>query len=65
MLVPLRRISAEASQPSPELAETLTVELEPCREVFTIPIDPPTFVAEAYGPVLLNAELQLNRFRFH
>lgn len=47
-----------------ELAETLTVELEPLPEVFTIPIDPPTFVAEAYGPVLLNAELQLESLPF-
>ena len=44
-----------------ELAETLTVELETLPEAFTIPLDLSSFVGEAYGPVLLNAEWQLER----
>ena len=47
-----------------ELAETLTVELEPLPEAFTIPLDLSSFVGEAYGPVLLNAEWQLEPLPF-
>ena len=47
-----------------ELAETLTVELEPLPEAFTIPLDLSSFVGEAYGPVLLNAEWHLEPLPF-
>lgn len=47
-----------------ELAETLTVELETLPEAFTIPLDLSSFVGEAYGPVLLNAEWQLEPLPF-
>ena len=47
-----------------ELADGVAVELEPLPEVFGIPIDPVSFVGEAWGPVALNSSLEFERLPF-